>query len=68
MAKKEKDGPRRFLVTVVGNDHWNPEVRGWIERPAGTTADQVLAEFRKKYPPPYQVVVMPEREKTSAMG
>ncbi len=40
MAKKEKEGPRRFLVTVVGDDHWNPEVRGWIERPAGTTADQ----------------------------
>jgi len=53
---------------VVGNDHWDPEVRGWIERPAGTTADQVLAEFRKKYPLPYQVVVMPEREKTSPMG
>lgn len=64
----EKKNTKRFLVTVVGDDHWNPEVREWIERPAGTTADQVLAEFRKKYPEPYQVVVVPEREKTSAMG
>jgi len=64
----KKDGPRRFLVTVVGDDHWNPEVREWVERPAGTTADEVLAEFRKKYPLPYQVVVMPEREKTSVIG
>lgn len=68
MTKKEKDGPKRFLVTVVGDNHWDPEVRGWIERPAGTTADQVLAEYRKKYPPPYQVVIVPEKEKTSAMG
>ena len=66
MAKKEDT--KRFLVTVVGSDHWNPEVRGWIERPAGTTADQVFAEYRKKYPPPFTVVVMPEREKTSGMG
>jgi hypothetical protein len=65
-AKKET--PKRFLVTVVGTDHWNPEVRQWLERPAGTSADQVLAEFRKKYPPPFTVVVMPEREKTSGMG
>lgn len=62
MAKKE--GSTRFLVTVVGLDHWNPEVRDWVVRPAGTTADQVLAEFRKKYRPPYQIVVMPERPKT----
>ncbi|MEE8199964.1 MAG: hypothetical protein V3R29_02255 [Candidatus Acidoferrales bacterium] len=68
MAKKEKDGPRRFLVTVVGDNHWQPEVRGWFERPAGTTAAQVLAEFRKKYPPPFQVVIVPERPKTSGMG
>ena len=65
-AKKET--PKWFLVTVVGTDHWNPEVRQWLERPAGTTADQVLAEFRKKYPPPFTVVVMPEREKTSGTG
>ncbi len=65
MAKKESG--RRFLVTVVGHDHWNPEFRGWVERPATTTADQVLAEFRKKYPR-LQVVVMPERESKSAMG
>lgn len=65
MTKKE--GPRRFLVTVIGDDHWNPEVRAWVERPPGTTAEEVLLEFRKKYPLPYQVVVMPEREKTSAM-
>lgn len=64
----KKDAPRRFLVTVVGTDHWNPEFRDWIERPAGTTADQVLAEYRKKYPLPYTVVVMPEREKASGMG
>ncbi|MBI2955686.1 MAG: hypothetical protein HYY26_00095 [Acidobacteria bacterium] len=64
----KKENTKRFLVTVVGTDHWNPEFRGWIERPAGTTADQVLAEYRKKYPPPWQVVVMPEREKTSGMG
>lgn len=68
MPKKEKDNPRRFLVTVVGHDHWNPEVRGWVERPPGTSAAQVLAEYRKKYPPPFQVVVMPEREKSSGMG
>ncbi len=67
MAAK-KEAANRFLVTVVGINHWKPEVRGWFERPAGTTADQVLAEFRKKYPPPYQVVVMPERAKTSGMG
>ncbi len=66
MAKKE--GSKRFLVTVVGSDHWNPEVRGWFERPAGTTADQVLAEYRKKYPPPFTVVIVPVREKTSGMG
>ncbi|MFQ5695559.1 MAG: hypothetical protein ACE5HB_06190 [Terriglobia bacterium] len=66
MAKNE--GSKRFLVTVVGLDHWNPEVREWIERPAGTTADQVLAEFRKKYPPPFTVVVMPGREKRSGAG
>lgn len=67
MAAK-KEAPKRFLVTVVGLDHWNPEVRQWLERPVGTTADQVLAEFRKKYPPPFTVVVMPERPKTSGMG
>lgn len=66
MAKKE--GHKRFLVTVIGDDHWDPEVREWIERPAGTTADQVLAELRRKYPEPYQVVIVPEREKTSATG
>lgn len=66
VAKKESAG--RFLVTVIGNDNWNPVVRAWIERPAGTTADQVLAEFRKQYPPPFQVVVMPERAASSGMG
>lgn len=64
----KKESPKRFLVTVVGTDHWNPEVRQWLERPAGTSADQVLAEFRKKYPPPFTVVVMPEREQTTASG
>lgn len=64
----KKEAAKRFLVTVVGNDHWNPPVRQWFERPAGTTADQVLAEFRKKYPPPFTVVVMPERDSKSAMG
>lgn len=67
MATK-KEGIKRFLVTVVGHDHWHPEVREWIERPAGTTTDDVLAEFSKKYPPPCQVVVVAERERTSAMG
>ncbi len=67
MAPK-KDAPQRFLVTVIGLDHWNPEVRRWIEYPAGTTASQVLGEYRKKYPPPFQVVIVPERPKTSAMG
>lgn len=38
----KKDATKRFLVTVVGSDHWNPEVRGWLERPAGTTADQAI--------------------------
>ena len=61
MSAARKEAPRRFLVTVVGHDHWNPAVRGWFERPADTTADQVLAEFRKKYPPPFTVVVMPNR-------
>jgi hypothetical protein len=61
MSAARKEAPQRFLVTVVGHDHWNPEVRGWFERPAGTTADEVLAEFRKKYPPPFTVVVMPHR-------
>ncbi len=64
MTAKDKN-VKRFLVTVVGNDHWNPEVRGWIEKPAGTTADQVLAEYRKKYPQPWQVVIVPEREPKS---
>lgn len=67
MAAK-KETTQRFLVTVIGLDHWNPEVRRWIEYPAGTTAAQVLAEFRKKYPPPFQVVVVTERAKTSPVG
>ncbi len=67
MAPK-KEGTQRFLVTVIGHDHWKPEVRQWIEYPATTTATQVLAEFRKKYPPPFQVVIVSERPKTSAMG
>ncbi len=65
MAEKKT---KRFLVTVVGDNHWTPEVREWIERPIDTTPDQVLAEFRKKYPEPYQVVVVPERGKTSPLG
>lgn len=65
---KDRENSKRFLVTVVGEDHWKPEVREWVERAAGTTADEVLAEFRKRYPPPYQVVVVPERQKTSGMG
>ncbi len=64
----EKDSPQRCLVTVVGLDNTNPKLRQWLVRPAGTTADQVLAEFRKQYPPPYQIVVVPGRPKTSAMG
>ncbi len=64
----EKNSPQRFLVTVIGLDNWNPKLRKWLERPAGTTADQVLAEFRKQYPPPYQIVVVPGRPKTSATG
>jgi hypothetical protein len=68
MSAARREAPQRFLVTVVGNDHWNPEVRRWLERPAGTTADQVLAEFRKKYPPPFTVVVMPDRGGSSGMG
>ncbi len=70
-AKKtdtQKAGVQRFLVTVVGLDHWNPELRRWIEYPAGTTADQVLAEYRKKYSPPFQVVVVPERPWSPARG
>ena len=67
-AESQKAVTQRFLVTVVGHDHWNPEVRRWIEYPAGTTADQVLAEYVKKYPPPFQVVIVPERPKTSPMG
>lgn len=63
-----KDSPQRFLVTVVGLDHWKPEVRKWMEYPSGTSAAQVLSEFGKKYPPPFQVVVVQERPKTSAMG
>lgn len=65
---KDRENSKRFLVTVVGEDHWKPELREWVERPAGTTSDEVLTEFRKKYPPPFQVVVVPERAKTSAMG
>ncbi len=67
-SEAHKKETQRFLVTVVGHDHWNPQLRKWIEYPGGTTADEVLAEFRKKYPPPFQVVVMPERPKTSPMG
>ncbi len=67
MAAK-KEGTQRFLVTVIGHDHWKPEVRQWIEYPAGTTATQVLAEFRKKYPLPFQVVIVADRSKTSPMG
>ncbi len=67
MAFRKESTPR-FLVTVIGHDHWKPEVRRWIEYPAGTTADQVLAEFRKKYPPPFHVVIVPERPKGSLMG
>jgi hypothetical protein len=67
MAAK-KESTQRYLVTVIGHDHWNPEVRRWIEYPAGTSAAQVLAEFRKKYPLPYQVVVVQERPKSSPMG
>ncbi len=67
MAAK-KESTLRFLVTVIGHDHWNPEVRQWLEYPAGTTATQVLAEFRKKYPPPFQVVIVTERPKSSPMS
>lgn len=67
MAAKKED-THRFLVTVIGHNHWAPEVRRWIDYPSGTTADQVLAEFRRKYPPPFQVVIVPEKPKTSAMG
>ncbi len=67
MAAK-KESTQKFLVTVIGHDHWKPEVRAWKEYAAGTTAAQVLEEFRKKYPPPFQVVVMPDRPKTSAVG
>lgn len=63
-----KNSTQRFLVTVLALDNWNPTLRKWIDRPAGTTADQVLAEFRHKYPPPYQVVVVPERPKTAGTG
>jgi hypothetical protein len=64
----KKEGTIRFLVTVTGIDNWQPEVRGWVDYPAGTTTAQVLAEYRKKYPLPFQVVIMPERPKTSGMG
>lgn len=67
MAAK-KENSQRFLVTVIGHDHWKPEVRRWEDYPAGTEAAQVLAEYRKKYPPPFQVVVVAERPKTSPMG
>ncbi len=63
-----REGSERFLVTVIGHNHWSPEVRQWFEYPAGTTAGQVLAEYRKKYPPPFQVVVIAEKPKTSGMG
>ncbi len=63
-----KDTTQRYLVTVVGHDHWKPEVRRWIDYPAGTSAADVLAEYRKKYPPPFQVVVIAERPKSSPMG
>lgn len=67
MAARRED-TTRFLVTVIGHDHWKPEVRRWIEYPSGTTADHVLAEFRRKYPLPFQVVIVREKPNTSAMG